>query len=170
LVEPDFDQLYARAYPRLVAQVTALTRDQPTAEDCVQEAFARAWVRWERISQYDDVESWVRRVAYNLAKSHWRRLRHLVKRSPVPEVQDNEATIEFLSMLEGLRPQQRQALVLHYLLDMSVDSVASEMRVPPGTVKSLLSRGRRDLARSLVERETISDGHIVRTEAERDKR
>jgi RNA polymerase sigma-70 factor (ECF subfamily) len=38
----------------------------------VQEAFTRAWPRWETISRYDNPATWVRRVAMNVATSRWR--------------------------------------------------------------------------------------------------
>jgi RNA polymerase sigma-70 factor (ECF subfamily) len=41
----------------------------------VQEAFCRGFVRWRKISQYDDLVAWIRRVAWNLAVSRWRRAR-----------------------------------------------------------------------------------------------
>jgi DNA-directed RNA polymerase specialized sigma24 family protein len=42
-------------------------------------------------------------------------------------------------------------IVLHYLLDLSVEQVATELGVPPGTVKSRLSRARTALAPLLSE-------------------
>ena len=45
-----------------------------------------------------------------------------------------------------LTPAQRQAIVLHYLLDMSVEQIAKETGRPTGTVKTNLARGRAALA------------------------
>ena len=44
----DFDRLYRASYPRLVRTLTALLRDGAAAEDCVQEAFVRAFKAWPR--------------------------------------------------------------------------------------------------------------------------
>ena len=41
-------------------------------QDLVQEAFIRAWKRWDRIRRYDDPVAWVRRVAWNLAMTRHR--------------------------------------------------------------------------------------------------
>jgi RNA polymerase sigma-70 factor, ECF subfamily len=43
-----FDEFYAATAPRLVGQLFLLTRDMAEAQDCVQEAYSRAWQRWDR--------------------------------------------------------------------------------------------------------------------------
>jgi RNA polymerase sigma-70 factor (ECF subfamily) len=70
-----FASFHAAAYPRLVAQLLAVTGNLQEAEDVVQEAFARASVRWDRLCAYQVPEARVRRVAYNLAVSGLRRAR-----------------------------------------------------------------------------------------------
>jgi RNA polymerase sigma-70 factor (ECF subfamily) len=45
-------------------------------------------------------------------------------------------------VLAGLSLQHRQVLVLHHGLGLPVEEVARELGVPPGTVKSRLSRAR----------------------------
>src|SRR5690606_26433839 len=74
-VGADLNELYEAHSTRLVAQLYAYTRDQALAEDLVQEAFVRLVSRWSRISTYDDPVAWLRRVAWNLATSDWRRAR-----------------------------------------------------------------------------------------------
>jgi len=67
MAERDFGEFYAGNYGRLVIQVYAVTGNLADAEDAVQEAFARASVRWGRVGGYNSPEGWVRRVALNLA-------------------------------------------------------------------------------------------------------
>lgn len=71
----DFSELYRVHGGRLVVQLYAYTRDLSLAEDLVHEAFCRALDRWARVRRYDDPVGWVRRVAWNLAASNWRRAR-----------------------------------------------------------------------------------------------
>jgi hypothetical protein len=59
--EQGFASFYAAAYPRLVAQLLAVTGNLQEAEDVVREAFARASVRRERLCVYQVPEAWVRR-------------------------------------------------------------------------------------------------------------
>ncbi|MEU3114723.1 SigE family RNA polymerase sigma factor [Micromonospora chalcea] len=147
-------RLYAASYADLTVQVYAYFGDLHEAQDVVQEAFCRALARWRQVSGYDDPAAWVRRVAWNLATSRWRRLRvmrafHRRQRGePVvagPEP-DHVALVEALASLPAA---QRRAMVLRYLADLPVAEIADREGVPEGTVRSWLHRGRATLAARL---------------------
>jgi RNA polymerase sigma-70 factor (ECF subfamily) len=155
-----FEEFYAGAVGRLLGQLLPVTGDLHEAEEVVQEAFARASVRWAWLRDYDVPEAWVRRVALNLAAERARRLRRqaraLLRLGPPPQVP--AASAEALALLEALRSlpmRQRQAIVLYHLVDLPVEEVAGMIGVRPGTVKSLLARGRRALANRLSDAEEV---------------
>jgi RNA polymerase sigma-70 factor, ECF subfamily len=155
-----FEEFYTGAVDRLLGQLFPVTGDLHEAEEVVQEAFTRAAARWSRLRDYDVPEAWVRRVAMNLAVDRARSLRRqtraMVQLRPPPAVLG--ASDEALALVEALRTlpiRQRQVLVLHYLVDLPVDQVAHTLRMPEGTVKSLLSRGRHMLASKLGEAEEV---------------
>jgi RNA polymerase sigma-70 factor (ECF subfamily) len=50
---------------------------------------------------------------------------------------------------------QRQAIVLHHLVDLPIEEVSATLGVPTGTVKSWLARGRRTLAARLGDPEEV---------------
>src|SRR3954454_21779536 len=77
--ETDFGEFYRTQFRPLMMQLYAHSGDLADAQDVVQEAFCRAFVRWRRIATYDDPAAWVRRVAWNLATSRWRRVRTAVR-------------------------------------------------------------------------------------------
>lgn len=147
----DFDDFYAANYADLVVQIYAYFGDRQEAQDVVQEAFTRALARWRRLSGYEDPGAWVRRVAWNLATSRWRRtrtaLRHLAGFRAEPVVEgpspDRVALVEALAALPATL---RRAMVLHYLADLPVAEIAAREGVAEGTVKSWLHRGRAALA------------------------
>ena len=162
--EDDFASFHASVFGRLVGQVSLVTGDRHEAEDVVQEALARASVRWARLRRYDLPEAWVRRVALNLAANHARqrrrRLAALLRLGPPPPVPAGDVTdVALTEALRTLPVGQRQALVLHYLLGMPVAEVAAALRVPAGTVKARLHRGRRALAARL-EDEEVENRHV----------
>jgi RNA polymerase sigma-70 factor, ECF subfamily len=155
-----FEEFYTGAVGRLLGQLLLVTGDLHEAEEVVQEAFARASVRWAWLRDYDLPEAWVRRVALNLAAERARRLRRqaraLLRLGPPPQVP--AASAEALALLEALRTlpmRQRQAIVLYHLVDLPVEEVSRLIGVRPGTVKSLLARGRRALANRLSDAQEV---------------
>jgi RNA polymerase sigma-70 factor (ECF subfamily) len=132
--------------------------DRAEAEDSVQEAYARAWQRWERLRGYGDPEAWVRTVAYRIAVSSWRkafsRARAHRRHGPaedLPGLEPNQTALT--QALAQLNADQRRALVLHHVVGLSVAEISAEAGAPEGTVKSWLSRGRRSLAEQLSGKE-----------------
>ena len=151
----EFDQFYDAAVRRVVRHVYALTGNLADAQDIAQEAFARAWQRWDSVRGCDAPEAWVRRVATNLATSRFRRARtaraaawQLVARQ-VPEISPD--TVALVMALRTLPERQRVVLVLHYLADLPVAQIAAELRCPVGSVKAWLWRGREALAVAMSE-------------------
>jgi RNA polymerase sigma-70 factor (ECF subfamily) len=151
LDEREFDQLYAASYRRLVGQTYAMCGDLAEAQDCVQEAFVRAWDKRRSLDADQSPEAWVRTVAYRLAVSRWRRARrawlppdraYVSTAPPEPTV----SRVALARALQQLPFEQRRAIVLHHLCDLSVADIATETGAPTGTVKARLSRGRAALA------------------------
>ncbi|GIF62249.1 hypothetical protein Ais01nite_02840 [Asanoa ishikariensis] len=147
----DFDDFYAAHYAEIVVQVFAAYGDREEAEDFVQEAFVRALARWRRVDSYDDPAAWVRRVAFNLAASRWRRLRtaraylRSQRAEPVVDPPDSQR-LAIVAALATLPHRVRRAMVLRYLVDLPVAEIALREDVPEGTVRSWLHRGRMALA------------------------
>lgn len=150
--ESEFDEFYTASFGRITAQLYAMIGNRDEAQECVQEAFVRAWTHRRKLSQADHPEAWVRTTAYRLAVSRWRRTR--LSRRPAdraisPPTQTeaaDESRVALVTALRQLPEGQRQALVLHHLCDLSVHDVAREVGAPEGTVKARLSRGRAALA------------------------
>jgi RNA polymerase sigma-70 factor (ECF subfamily) len=124
--------------------------DRSEAEDVVHEAFVRLVPRWKAVREYDDPEAWVRAVAFRLLSNGFRRARNQAKAlvrlqrpavlaGPGPDSLDLGAAVATLPL------GQRQVVVLHYLLELSVREVAHELQIAEGTVKSRLARAREAL-------------------------
>lgn len=150
-----YEQFFADEYPRLVPMLHALTGDRGRAEDLAQETLARAHREWHRISEFERPGAWSRRVALNLAANSARSARRehrALRRLGVPTTGQLSPADEHLwSLVRELPDQQRAAVVLHYVDDLSVAQVAETLEVSDGTVKTHLSRARATLARHLAE-------------------
>ncbi|HLT59576.1 MAG TPA: SigE family RNA polymerase sigma factor [Microlunatus sp.] len=152
-----FDAFYTTSFNRLVGQVYVMCGDLTEAQDCVQEAFIRAWDKRRTLDVDQAPEAWIRTAAYRLAVSRWRRARRARRapdraRQPERVVPGPEVDrIALARALHRLPAEQRRAIVLHHLCDLSVTEIARETGSPTGTVKARLARGRAALADLLRE-------------------
>jgi RNA polymerase sigma-70 factor (sigma-E family) len=153
----DFDAFYAATHRRIVGQVYAMTGSLHEAEDCVQEAYARAWQRWASLSvRHGDPEAWVRTAATRLAVSSWRkavnRLTAHRREHGVAEVSGMSPDhLAVVAALRRISADQRLAIVLYHYAGLSVEEIADETGASPSTVKARLARGRKALAPHLTE-------------------
>jgi RNA polymerase sigma-70 factor (ECF subfamily) len=144
----EFEQFYAASFHQLVGQLYAMIGDRNDAQECVQEAFVRAWSSRRQLDRASAPQAWVRTTAYRLAVSRWRRTMR-ARRDQDRALQDRRAVAEpssdhvaLVAALKQLPEPQRRAIVLHYVCDLPVNVVAAEVGVPEGTIKARLSRGR----------------------------
>jgi len=149
-----FDEFYRATSARMVRYAFAMTGDLGDAQDAVQEAYTRAWRHWREVQEHPAPEAWIRLTINRLATDRGRRLRGLraaLLRNgpPEPVAAPSETSVLLAHALRRLPPHLRQAVVLHYLLDMPVGEIAAETGSPVGTVTSWLHRARTELATTL---------------------
>jgi len=156
----DFTDFYAAQFRTVTVQVFAYTGDLPLAQDIAQEAFTRAVMRWEKLRSYDDPAAWVRRVAFNLAASRWRRSRiaaAYLRQQRAEHVEGpSPDRVALARALATLPERHRRVVILHYLADLSIADIAQQENVPVNTVKSWLHRARTELAAQLGDLKEVS--------------
>ncbi|MCC0580319.1 SigE family RNA polymerase sigma factor [Streptomyces californicus] len=149
----EFEEFYAQAVARLTGQLYVMTGDLQEAQDVVQEAFVKAWVRRGRLEREGQPEAWIRTVAWRLAVSRWRFRRRSADawglgsgRSPAHVEPPGPDHVALVAALRELPAQQRRTLTLHYLCDLTVEQIAGETGLSTSTIKTHLVRGRAALA------------------------
>lgn len=148
----DFTAFYEQEFDRVYKATWLLARDEELAAEATQEAFARAWARWRRLSTKDWLRGWLIRTAANEVRDRSSR-RHEVETSveatmPPPTA----ALMDLRAALARLPARRREAMVLFYIGDLSIQAVAEVMGTSEGTVKAHLSQGREALRSDLEER------------------
>jgi RNA polymerase sigma-70 factor (ECF subfamily) len=151
--QPTFEMLFSREYQPVVRSMYAFTGDRAAAEDLAQEAFARLFQAWDRISSYERPDAWVRRVAINLALSARRRRRYLRRPEPVPG--PSTEPLDVRRAILQLPGMQRAVVVLYYLEDRPISDVAQIVGCAESTVRVHLHRARHRLGGLL--REAVPD-------------
>jgi RNA polymerase sigma-70 factor (ECF subfamily) len=146
----------------MVRSLAVAVGDREVAADCVQDAFMRAFVRWNRVSRLEDPVGWIRHVAFNLARDV-RRRRARGARAQLKLVtdervrQDAAADVPDLSgatlaaELANLPRRQRESLALRYVQGLTVAEVARALGISEGAAKFHLHQGRERL-RPFIER------------------
>lgn len=74
----EFDAFYNATNRRVLHQMYAMTSNLADAQECTQEAYARAWQRWKQVKDADSPEAWVRTVAWRIAASRWRKTKNSI--------------------------------------------------------------------------------------------
>jgi len=161
---------------RIYALCYRFTGDQADAEDLTQDVFLKVY---RNLASFDvakgGFQTWMTTLARNLLVDHFRRSRNDRATDSMDanwegsddeapslstRIQDTrpgayeQAANKQLSgiiqtALADLSPELREAVILRDLQDFDYKEIAEVLRVPEGTVKSRISRGRAELARLL---------------------
>ena len=141
------DVLYRIAWSQL--------RQQADREDAVQETIRRAWEKQESLRDERYMQTWVIRILLNVCRSQQRRAQRMLPTEDVPIIQaDTQQSTPLLDALFTLEEKFRLPLQLRYVEGYNVAEVARMLRLPEGTVKSRLSRGR-DKLKALLNEEVF---------------
>ena len=140
------------------------------AEDLTQEVFLKVY---RTLHQYRPesgaLETWIVRVARNHFIDHYRKYQDRTKFEPLPSktitmpwpgrqsawkhpadmLDRKEAAERVHSLLARLPQDQREAVILRDLEELTYEEIADLLKVPIGTVKSRINRGRIEMARLL---------------------
>lgn len=126
------------------------------ADDVSQEAWAAALRALPALRDAERFAPWLFTIARRSVMNHLRERYGLQDTAGDEQVDDGTAgvldRVELGDGLADVPPREREVLVLHYLLDLSLDECAQVLDVPPGTVKSRLFRARRLLRDRLIEK------------------
>jgi RNA polymerase sigma-70 factor, ECF subfamily len=135
--------------------------DRAAAEDCTQEAFARAFKAWKSWRPEASAEAWLHRIAINVAVSDRRRQRlrevgEVIRRIGRPAPPPDTATLAERSVLiKALRqvpPKQAAVIVLRHYHGYSNREIAAALGIPERTVASRLAAAKARLQGVLGER------------------
>ncbi len=160
-----FDQFCLENHATVSRGLSWTLGSRDLGEEAADEAFARAYERWGKVSQMDNPSGWVYRVGLNWGKRRqWRKGREielLSRTLPKTHYEDHFSDPDLAEAVAALPLKLRSVVVLRMILDRSEAETATALGVAPGTVKSRLSRGLGALRKQL-ESEPIPTGQEAR--------
>jgi RNA polymerase sigma-70 factor, ECF subfamily len=152
-----FEAIVRRWQTPLVNLAWRFCRDRTRAEEMAQEAFLRAWRNLAQFRGESAFSTWLFSLATNLYRTELRRLPATpLSLDDIAEPPDPRlgAALEETSRDKGVRravlalpPKYRDAILLFYFHEQDVGAAARTLKIPEGTVKARLFRGR-ELLRS----------------------
>jgi RNA polymerase sigma-70 factor (sigma-E family) len=133
-----------------------LCQDWHRADDLVQTAITRLYVKWRRARKADDLDAYVRVILVRvfLAEQRGGWFSRVGVTSAPPDLafqgDDSDAAMDMRRALASVPPRQRATLVLRFYCDLSVEQAAAVLGCSTGTVKSQTARGLTALRAALV--------------------
>lgn len=178
-----WQQLVASQHRRIYAICYRFTGSATDAEDLTQDVFLKLYRNLESFDAFKgSFQTWITTLARNLLVDHFRRTRMErasdsmdasfdgeedgptfadrladTRKGQHEHVAGLELKARIQSALKQLSPELREAVILRDLEDMDYKEIAAVLKVPEGTVKSRINRGRGELARILgkTERQVV---------------
>ena len=116
-------------------------------EDAVQEALRRAWEKRGSLRNEEYFRTWVIRILLNVCHDIRREGKRMIpaEEIPGPDVPSAEEPVDLKECLLRLDERERIPILLYYLEGFDIGQIAAVLRIPRGTVKSRLHRGRDQL-------------------------
>ncbi len=170
-----FEQLVRKHQDRLFNTIFHLIRDREEAEDVVQEALVKSYVKLSTFQGQSAFYTWLYRIAFNIALGKQRRKRTTTSVDEAREVrglepiddgerpgdrmEQAEQAQEVRRALDALNEQHRAILVLREMEGCCYEVISEVLDLPIGTVRSRLHRARIQLRQELEQgmRERLSE-------------
>jgi RNA polymerase sigma-70 factor (ECF subfamily) len=136
--KPDFEALFETYAREIHGYLWRLTQNAADAEDCLQEAFLRAFKAYARLKHTDNLRAWLYKIATNTANTHFKQngrrpLADLDDRHPDRTATVDDAVSARLSLASvhaavlALPPKQRAALILNKYQGLSHREIADAL-------------------------------------------
>ena len=147
-----FDDRFGELFAAAMRPAWRMLGSREEAENVAAEVLARALVRWRSLRDSPQLVGWVTTVSTNLSIQHLRKTRRSSSR--VAQVTEPMPVVDRLDLTEAvssLPRRQREAVTLHYFLDLTESDIAAELGISVSSVKTHLQRALKSLRRQLTD-------------------
>jgi RNA polymerase sigma-70 factor, ECF subfamily len=147
----DFDRLYRSSYRKVLFTIYGVLGDHAAAEDCTQDAYAKAFKAWNGWKPDAPAEAWIHRIALNVAFTYRKRRRlgevgELLRRlgSPAPDRDPADVAEgrELFRALRRLDPDQAALIILRHHHGYTNREIAYSLKTPESTIASRLAKAK----------------------------
>ena len=152
--ESGFIAIFYEFYSPLVLYTYRITNDQAAAEDIVEEAFIRLWIKRDSLSEIHSLKSYLYTIARNGCLSwirknkrenaHFKTITSIeeeFERSPLENMIYSETMAKIYAAMEKLPNKCKRVFIMHYIEGKKITEIAVELKISIGTVKTHKVRG-----------------------------
>ena len=140
----DFTERVLECEQTLYRVGMSMLKNQTDCEDAVQDTILTAYSKLNTLKNEEYFKTWLVRILINNCNKQLKRRGKITAVEVMPEnveYSDGNNT-EVKMALEKLNPKIRAVIVMRYIEGFSVKEIKEILRIPEGTVKSRLARGR----------------------------
>ena len=154
--EEAFCDLVGRHQAALLRTCCCILNDPQLAQDAVQDTFLKAYKAFGGFRKESSEKTWLMRIAVNtcrdMKRRAWFRLvdrRMPLDRLPEPSVPFTPRDDTVLQCISRLPQKEREAILLYFYQDLTLEEAGQALGVPRSTVNSRLERAKARLKKML---------------------
>ena len=163
-----YNELVFRYKDKILNFLYRFVYDMDLAEDLAQETFLKVYLKKDSYREISKFSTWMYTIASNLAKTELRKIKRrktysiseisdvdrevnffVQDENPDDKLDDNESNILHESIFE-LEEDFRTIIILREIQELSYENISKILKLPLGTVKSRINRGKLKLRDILV--------------------
>lgn len=151
MTQEEFEERILAMQDKMYRISTTILRRMCDREDAVQSAIFKAWQHQGKLRNENAMQAWVMRILINECYALLRKQQKEIPSDTLPERETAEdARPDIYRLFTGIDEKYRLVMMLHYVEGYQIKEIARMLRLPQGTVKSRLHRGR------IILRETVA--------------
>lgn len=147
--EDAFTELMQSQLQAMYKTARAILKNDEDAADAISETILICWEKMKQLKKPEFFKTWLTRILINECNNILRQRKRV---HPVEEVEETARSvyeyenIEWMEMMNGLDEKYRLVMILYYVNGLNATEIASALHIPVSTVRTRLSRGRKQIA------------------------
>lgn len=150
-----FEEKVLELYSALYYVSYSILTNRADQDDAVQECIKKALMKRESLKEEKYLKTWLTRILINECHNVLRQRKREVLTEEMVIVAPPTSDSDLFEHITHLEEKLRLPIVLHYMEGYTTKEISKILRVPEGTIKSRLAKGRKILGETILEEEVL---------------
>ena len=166
-----FEEIYKTYWDKIFRLCLGYSNNHDAAKDLAQETFLKVYIKKDSYREISKFSTWLYTIASNLAKTELRKIKRrktfsissitnsdkehnyfIDDDTNKEKVLDNNENNILHQSLYSLEQDFRTIIILREIQELSYDNISKILKLPLGTVKSRINRGKLKLREVLIDK------------------